>query len=176
MASLNYLMQWEGDSTQALDSFTWQSREVIFPKRVRLCCGRVIFETGDLDDYWDEVETRAKIIKRNAQKIAAMDVGIGYQGGGWPVGSLPLAGIDLETVSAEPSYSGDLALTIYIYADGTQVASKSLYTTGIFKFDPGVKARQWSYKIVGNVDSVKRVDLASSVRELQLMAGREAEV
>lgn len=168
----NFVCQFEGDSTQRM-TFTRKCGEYLFDAKVKLCVGRVQFAMGDLDDYWDQVEARLETIDRNAQKIAAFDLGVGsYQSGAWIWESRPVAGDLLETVPSAPTYSGDLSLTLSVYAEnsgGTMALTNTITVdhNQIFKFNPGIMSRKWQYELSGNVEKVIRVDLASSVDEIK---------
>ena len=170
MGEFHYIYEWEGDSTQAYNPFIWKGADFVFPKKVRLCAGRIIFTNGDLQDYWDLVVARNELIERNRQRIAALALGlVGFDtgAGGYSTGDLPIGGDALEVVPAEPVYAGDLSLTIKIYGDGDLRVTKTIYTPQPFRFDAGDAARRWSYRLDGNVSEVQRVDLATSVEELK---------
>jgi len=174
MATDQTVYQFEGDTTAALGNFTWRSRKAMFPRQVKMCCGRVIFTEGDLADHQALVEARREAIKRNQAKIAAGLAGAtGSIGGGYPIGTALLTATELETVPAAPSYSGDLSLQIKIYADGTLKKTVTIYESGVFKFDPGVRARSWHFELVGNVDLVEWAAIATTVRDLMRYADDE---
>ncbi len=163
----NEVYEWEGDQTQALGNLFWESRTWITPGRPRLSCARVLFDTGDLDDYWRLVQDRQEIIDRNAAKLASGQLGTtGGAEGGYIFGDYPIAGDNLEEVPAEPVYGGTLSLVFRLYADGVLKFTKQLYTTRIFKLRGGYRAQKWKVVLEGNVDRIQRVDVASSVQEI----------
>jgi len=163
----NTVYQFEGDQTQALTNMTWKSKLFISPKKVTINVARVIFDEGDLDDFWDLVNARAEQIRRNERLLAEGAVTGTELGGGLTFAEYVLAGDGLETVVAAPSYSGDLSLTFKLYADDTLKFTKTLYTSEIFKCSTGYRSREWYFQLEGNVDSVLRVDAATSIRELK---------
>jgi len=164
----NMVYEWEGDDTQALSSFTFKGRKEMFPKRVRFVYARVLFARGDLDDYYDLVAARNDVIKRNKAKIAEGSIdGVGGRiGGGFWFGETAVAGDDLETVPDEPTYSGDLSLSLKIYVDGTLENTISVYDEKPFRIGIQKKSTEWDFELVGNVDKVHKLDAASSMKEL----------
>lgn len=163
----NNIYEWEGDQTQALSNFYWDSREFVTPGRPRLSCGRVVFTEGDLVTYYDAVRAREDIIERNAARLASGLLGTtGGAEGGYIHGAYPIAGDNLEEVPAAPTYGGTLSLIFYLYADGVLKMTKQLYKTGIFKLPGGYRALKWKIVLEGNVAKVQKLDVASSVQEL----------
>ena len=163
----NEVYQWEGDQTQAFSSFYWESAEFVTPGRVRLSCARVVFDTGDLEAYYQSVLDRQAIIDRNAAKLATGQLGTtGGAEGGYIFGVYPIAGDNLEDVPAAPVYGGSLSLQFRLYGDGVLKITKQLYTTRIFKLPGGYRALKWKIVLTGNVAKVQRLDVATSVREL----------
>lgn len=168
MGNANMIYEWEGDSSQALSNFTHKGRKELFPKRVRFVYARVLFVQGDLDDYWDLVEARNDVINRNKAKIAegTIDGSGGRVGGGFWFGEESVTGDALEDVPDEPTYSGDLSLSLKIYVDGTLENTISVYDTKPFRIGVQKRSADWEFELVGNVDKVHRLDVASSMREL----------
>jgi hypothetical protein len=167
MAFDNIVYEWEGDDTQAFGNMTWESPEVVSNGRNRLSCGRVLFDVGDLQAFYDTVRDREEIIARNAAKLATGQLGTtGGNEGGYIFGKYPIAGDNLEVVPAEPTYGGVLALTFKLYGDGVLKFTKQLYTNAVFKLAGGYRAQKWIIRLEGNVDKVQRIDVASSVEEI----------
>ena len=138
MAYDNKVYQWEGDSTQAFDTMYWESPEVVTDGRIRMSCARVLFDVGDLEAFWNTLEAREELIRRNSAKLATGLLGTtGGDEGGYIFGQYPLAGDNLEAVPALPSYGGSLSLIFRLYADGVLKFTKTLYTNKIFKLAGG---------------------------------------
>lgn len=172
MAYTNEVNEWEGDTTQYGDNYTWESKDYLFDGRVRMDVARVLFESTDLSDYNDELEARADLLARNRAKIAAGVTGI-LPGGGWDFDGVVLGGDALEEDPGAPTYSGDDTLTFYLYADGVLKHTQTVTSTKPFKLPGGYRSRRWKFKLIGNV-AVKRADIASSVHEI-MMDNREVE-
>lgn len=169
----NEVYEWEGDQTQAFDNFYWESREFVTPGRIRLSCARVVFDVGDLEAYYQLVLDRQEIIDRNAAKLASGQLGTtGGIEGGYIHANYPIAGDNLEDVPAEPTYSGDLSLQFKLYADGSLIFTKQLYTNRIFKLPGGYRGLKWKIVLTGNVAKIQRCDVASSVQEIMRLQGR----
>jgi hypothetical protein len=167
MAYDNVVYEWEGDDTQPFDTMQWESPEIVTDGRIRLSAGRVLFDVGDLEAFWQTLVDREEIIRRNAAKLATGQLGTtGGSEGGYIFGNYPIAGDNLEAVPAEPTYGGSLALTFKLYADGVLKFTKQLYTNRIFKLAGGYRAQKWIIRLEGNVDKVQRVDVATSVEEI----------
>ena len=79
----------------------------------------------------------------------------------------PIAGDNLEDVPVEPEYNGELELTFRLYTDDVLRHTKQLYTTQIFKLPGGYRGRRHYFEIEGNVERIKRIDLATSIWELK---------
>jgi len=167
MGNANLICEFEGDDTQKLSNMVWE-KEYLFPKKIRLSAGRVIFTPGDLADYQALVEAYETVVTANLLKLASFNLGaIGGAAGGFPIGSYPLAGDNLEELPAAPTYSGDKELVLKIYSEDVLRVTIPLYHNEIFKFNAGSKKRKWKYRIEGNVDQVTLVDLATSVDEIK---------
>lgn len=163
----NNIYEWEGDQSQALAPFWWESREFVTPGRPRLSCARVVFTEGDLATYWALVTAREDIIERNAARLASGLLGTtGGAEGGYIHGVYPIAGDNLEEVPAAPIYGGTLSLKFYLYADGVLKLTKQLYTSRIFKLPGGYRGLKWKIVLEGNVDKVQKLDVATSVQEI----------
>jgi len=168
MGFINNIFEWEGDQTQAFGNLLWRSKEYLYPKKIRFAACRIIFNTGDLEAYWALVEERQAIIDRNADKLATGQLGtIGGLEGGYIHAQYPIAGDNLEDVPAEPVYAGDLELTFRLYTDDVLRHTKQLYNTQIFKLPSGYRGRRHYFELEGNVERIKRIDLATSVWELK---------
>lgn len=168
MATANMIYEWEGDATQALGSFTYKTREFIFPSRIRLSYARALFERGDLSDYWDLVEARNDVISRNKAKIAegTIDGAGGRVGGGFWFAETAISSPDMETVPDAPVYAGDLTLTLKTYCDGTLSSTQTIYSYRPFRIGVNSRHTKWQFELIGNVDAVHRFDAASSIREI----------
>lgn len=167
MAVTNEIYEWEGDQTQGFGDFYWESREFVTPGRIRLSCARVVFDVGDLAAFYQTLVDRQEIIDRNAAKIASGQLGTtGGIEGGYIHAQYPIAGDNLEAVPAEPTYSGDLSLQFLLYADGSLILTKQLYTTKVFKLPGGYRALKWKVVLTGNVAKIQRCDVATSVQEI----------
>jgi len=168
MGYINNIFEWEGDHTQAFGNLLWKSKEFLYPKKIRFAACRIIFLPGDLEAYWAEVEARQAIIDRNADKLATGQLGtIGGLEGGYIHAQYPIAGDNLEDVPAEPEYTGELQLTFRLYTDDVLRHTKQLYTTQIFKLPGGYRGRRHYFELEGNVERIKRIDLATSIWELK---------
>lgn len=169
MATNNNVFEWEGDNTQALASFSIKTRKEILKGRERIAYGRILFETGDFDAYWALVKERDDIIARNKAKISQgnVDGAGGAVGGGYWFGVVPIAGDDLETVPAVPSYTGDLVLSLLIYMGGTLINTIAIYHEKPFRLGTAGKRNiTFEAKLVGNVEKVHQMDFGASVKEI----------
>lgn len=172
MSFANYIWQWEGDQTQAFGNMLWKSKEYLYPKKIRFAAARIIFNTGDLDEYQALLDQRAAIIARNLEKLATGNIGtIGGTEGGYIHALYPIAGDNLEDVPPEPEYAGELQLIFKLYCNDVLRHTKQLYTTEIFKLPGGYRGRRHFFTLEGNVERVKRVDLATSIWELKYDQG-----
>jgi hypothetical protein len=168
MGFANYIWQWEGDETQAIGNMFWKSKEFLYPKKIRFAACRIIFITGDLDDYQALVDERNAIISRNLEKLSTGQIGtIGGNEGGYLHALYPIAGDNLEDVPLEPTYAGELELTFKLYTNDVLRHTKILYTTEIFKLPGGYRGRRHYFTLEGNVERIKRVDLSTSIWELK---------
>lgn len=171
MAYITEIYEWEGDTTQGFDQFQWGCRQMKMSTRRRLAFGQVLFEEGDLDDYQAELDAYNDTLNNNKQIISSGL--LVFESGpqeGFPVGIVPIAGTQLADAGTEPTYSGDKSLTLYVYRNGTLVATKSIYNERPFRTGVGksTQGNEWKFVIKGNVDRVKRVCLAPSVDELKV--------
>ena len=167
MAYDNVVYKWQGDATQPLDNMYWESPEIVMDGRIRMSCARVLFDVGDLAAFWQTLVDREEIIARNAAKLATGQLGTtGGNEGGYIFGKYPIAGDNLEAVTALPTYGGTLSLVFKLYADGVLKFTKQLYTNRVFKLAGGYRGQKWIVSLEGNVDKVQRVDVASSVEEI----------
>lgn len=168
MGNANLVYEWEGDATQALNPFTYKGRKELFTKRLRFAYARVLFEKGDLEDYWTLVEARNDVISRNLAKIAegSIDGSGGRVGGGFWFAEAPVAGAALETVPDLPVYAGDLELSLKTYLNGTLKSTKEVYSDKPFRLGVSERGTAWEFEVVGNVDKISQIDVATSVREI----------
>ena len=168
MGNANLVYEWEGDSTQALASYTYKTRKFLVSSRVRFAFARVLFELGDFEAYWDLVKARNDVIARNLAKIAegSIDGAAGRVGGGFWFAEAPITSSTLETVPDLPVYAGDKTLQLKTYAGGTLQSTKEIYSDKPFRLGVDVKSTDWEFEIVGNADEIHQVDIATSVREI----------
>ena len=168
MGNANLVFEWEGDATQALGSLTYKGRKELFAKRLRFSVARILFERGDLEDHWDLVEARNDIITRNLAKIAegSIDGAGGRVGGGFWFAEVPIVGTMLETVPDLPVYAGDLTLSFKTYLAGTLVSTKTIYSDKPFRIGVSQRGTAWEFEVIGNVDRISQIDVATSVREI----------
>jgi len=159
--------KWEGDETQAYSNFVWESRDHLMPKKIRLAAGKIEFVEGDLDDFYATYAAWLQTRANNTAKIAAYSLGSITPVGGFDLGVYGPADDDLEALGAEPTYEGDLELTLKIYSDGVLRVTKSIYSNEIFRFNAGDKKNNWKYRLEGNVNRVKSVLLASTAWEIK---------
>lgn len=179
MATSNHLYQFEGDPTQPLPSFTYRYRRELLPKRIRPAYARVLFEEGDFADYMLWVETRNAAITANQMILSeySLSGSGGRVGGGFWFSVVPIAGssalistitvngvvYDITTV---PVYAGDLSLTLNVYLKGVLVKSISVYNDKPFKLGLDERGKDWQFELVGNVERVMQLDIATSVAEI----------
>ena len=72
----NKIYEWEGDDTQPYpNNFVWESGRILLPYRKTFNCARVIADTDDRQDYYDDIEARRLIISRNNARISALFIG-----------------------------------------------------------------------------------------------------
>lgn len=163
-----WLWEWEGDQTQSFDQFNFTSKEFLYPKKIRFAAARVIFTTGDLDEYAALIAEREAIIRRNELRLAEGQLGvIGGIEGGYIWDQHPIGGDALEDVPLQPAYAGDLVLKFRLYTDNVLRFEKDLITTEIFKLPGGYRGRRHFFTLEGNVQRIKRFDIATSVWELK---------
>jgi hypothetical protein len=158
----NNIYQWEGDTTQPYpNNFIYHSGRILLPMKKTFYCARVIADTGDRQTYFEAVEARNRAIKRNNERISrgiTWNPVIGYD--------IEINGNDLETVPVVADYSGSFRLLVKIYGDGNLLHTKEVYASDRpWIISQGIRARAWEIQIEGNV-TVRRFDLADSVREL----------
>lgn len=169
MGTNNMVYEWEGDSSQALGSFTVKTRVELLKGRERIAYGRIIFKTGDFDAYWALVKTRNDVIARNKAKISqgAIDGAGGATGGGYWFGEVPIAGSALETVPDEPVYAGDQAFSLEIYMGSALVNTIEVYHQKPFRLGTsGQRNITFEAKLIGNVAEVHQIDFGASVKEV----------
>lgn len=178
MTTSNHLFQFAGDPTQPLPSFVYRFRRELVSRRIRPGYARILFEQGDLIAFETWVTTRESYLTLNKQLLAegGIDGAGGRVGGGFWFSEVPVAGTALvETflldgspysIETIPIYAGALALEFRIYKAG--VLHKTLTVTSQKPFRIGVtgKDTDWQAEVVGNVERVKRVDVATSVEEI----------
>lgn len=165
----NNIYQWEGDLTQPYpNNMIWKSGRVLLPIRKTFNCARIIADTGDRQDYYDDVEARRVIIARNTARISRLFIGgsISEEEIG---NNIEVNGDNLEDVPVVGAYSGDFDMTVNIYGDDDLLFSKDVYATDKpFWIPGGIHARAWEIEIIGNV-RVRRFDMADSIDELKVI-------
>ncbi len=166
MVYVNEISEWEGDTSQYGNNYTWESKDYVFDSRVRMAVARVLFSSTDLSTYNALLEERADLLARNRAKIASGVTGI-LPGGGWDFDGNVLGGDALEPDPSAPTYAGDDELTFYLYADGVLKHTQIVTSPNPFSLPGGFRARRWTIKLIGNI-AVKRVDVAASVHEIML--------
>ncbi len=168
MGNANLVYEWEGDSTQALASYTYKTRRSLASTRVRFAFARILYELGDHEEYWDLVNARNDVIDRNLAKIAegSIDGAGGRIGGGFWFAEAPISGSTLETVPDLPVYAGDKTLVLKTYAKGTLQSTKTIYSDKPFRLGVAGRNTDWEFEIIGNADNIHQLDVATSVREI----------
>lgn len=168
MGNANMVYEWEGDSTQALTSYTYKIKRFLIPKRVRFAFARILFELGDFEAYWALVQVRNDVIARNLAKIAegSIDGAGGRIGGGFWFAEAPISSTSLETVPDLPVYAGDKTLVLKTYAGGVLQSTKEIYSDRPFRLGVDVRSLDWEFEIIGNADKIHQLDIATSVREI----------
>ena len=179
MATANHLYQFEGDETQPLPSFTYRYRKELLPKRARPAFARVLFDKGDIEDYIQWVAIREAAITANQMIISEYGLsGCGGRiGGGFWFSVVPIAGAAalistitvggvVYNITTVPVYAGVLELTLNIYMAGTLVKSVPVYDEKPFRIGIDTRGSDWQAELVGNVERVKRLDIASSIPEI----------
>jgi len=174
MAYVNEIYEWEGDASQPYENtYTWRSKKYLLPVRTTFTCGRVIAEYQDREDYWETVEARDEVLRRNRARIAAGAL-LGLIGDE-ELGERELDGDILEDVPEVADYSGDYALAFKVYCDDVLRLTKEIYVGVPFRLGDGFRGRTWEIEVIGNV-IVKRVDLASSMEELKTLIKTQEEM
>lgn len=168
MGNPNRIYEWEGDSTQALASYTYKTRRFLIPKRARFAFARILFELGDFEAYWVLVGIRNDVISRNLAKIAegSIDGAGGRVGGGFWFAEVPISGSTLETVPDLPVYAGDKTLVLNTYTGGVLQSTKTIYSDRPFRLGVDARSSDWEFEIIGNADKIHQLDIATSVREI----------
>jgi hypothetical protein len=181
MAISNHLYQFEGDpAQQPYPSFTYRYRREVLTRKVCPKYARVIFEKGDLSDYLNWIALREQAIKTNQMILSeyGIDGAGGRVGGGFWFSVVPIAGaqlietiwLDEETevdITTIPIYGGDLSLVLNIYMDGTLEKSITVIDEKPFRTGLSNRSSDWQFELVGNVERVKRLDVATSMDELK---------
>lgn len=168
MGNANLVYEWEGDSTQALDSYTYKTRRFLVPKRMRFSFARILFELGDFEAYWALVQERDDVIARNLAKIAegSIDGAGGRVGGGFWFAEAAISSSMLETVPDLPVYAGDKTLQLKTYVSGVLESTKEIYSDRPFRLGVELRSTDWEFEIIGNADKIHQLDIATSVREI----------
>ncbi len=170
------IMQFEGDTTQALNSFTWRTRENTYDNKLRMNYGVVLFEQGDLLAFEAAVQAYNDIIIANQNTLSSNR--IIYENGpheGFDIAARALAENLLIDPGSLPVYAGDLTLTLNTYVDGTLKNTKTIIGEQPFRIPDTGKGRLWEFEIIGNVEKVKRMDFASSMEEIKQILQEQQE-
>jgi len=174
MATNNKIFRWQGDTTQPYeDFFYWKSKTYLLPVRTTFGVARVIATTGDREAFYQTLATRNDTIRRNNERLSLDNVGGAIGENVIGDGSFEIGGDSQEEVAAEPSYSGDFDLSVNFYADGVLKFTKQVYASNVpFRLNDGYRGRSFEIEVFGNV-TVRRIDMASSMRELQKVMAQE---
>lgn len=179
MSVTNHIYEFEGDVTQVKNPFYYKFKEEIFPKRIRFLFARIVGNLGDLTNYWHWVRDRIDILNANNLLLAegGVDGAGGRIGGGfvfaeWPIaGTLLFDSVDVDgtiyDLDIEPIYAGDLSLQLEIYQDGTLIDTIDVYSQEPFRLGITSKSISWQFRILGNVENIKFVEVATSMAELK---------
>lgn len=159
-----YAYEWEGDTTQPKGNFTWKSKKFLLPANAAFPAARVKFTSAGRVAYWTLVEAYNAALAQNRALISAMAVG-GTLGETMPGEDIPVGGDDLEDLPSLPSYTGDDALQLKVYMNGTLIETKEVYHEKPFKIT-AKRGRTIEVEVIGNV-TVAEVAVASSVAELK---------
>ena len=161
--------EWEGDQTQALRNFTWRSKQFVFDNRPSHLYAVILFDQGDLEDYFAAVEAWYDVIRQN--RLILLTQGIFQDGlpdgSGFPIGTQPITGTTLINPGPFPQYAGDLELTFRAYVDEVLQFTKTILNQRPFRVGTRKRGRRWSFELEGNVDRVLRMDVASSMQEIK---------
>lgn len=166
MGYYNLAMQWEGDTTQPFTSnLVWKSKRHTFIKRASFNCFLVIANTGDRQDWYEDLLEYRAILKRNASLISNGCEG-GMIGEMIPGSEMSINGDNLSDADLS-AYSGDFELTVTFIVNGTTLCTLDVYASDVpMRLPGGVRGRSFEYQIEGNVDRIRRFEMASSMEEL----------
>lgn len=177
--STNSIYKFEGDATQPLPSMTYRYRKEVLTERIRPAYARVLFEKGDIADYIRWVEIRNAAITANQMIISEYGLsGCGGRiGGGFWFSVVPIAGVNsfittitvngvVYDITTVPVYAGVLELNLNIYRAGVLVKAIPVYDDKPFRTGIDTRGNDWQFELVGNVERVKRLDVAASVAEI----------
>jgi len=163
----NTVYEWEGDDTQPYPvNFIWRSRKYLIPYEKTFNCAVVIAVTDDREEYYNDLEERKRIIRRNNARISANAVE-GAIGEGSIGEDIEIDGDELEEVPTVSEYSGDFNLQVKFYIDGVLHFTKEIYALDKpFRIPGGVRGTLFEVQIEGNV-RVKKFVMADSMDELK---------
>ena len=168
MAYITEIFEWEGDETQPFGTFNWRTKQFNMDNRMRFGYGRIYFDEGDFDAYNAALAAYNEQVNQNLGYLSGgyvMYVNAPHQG--WPIGGLPLAGSVIRDPGSAPSYTGTKTLTLHTYADEVLQSSVQIFDENPFRVDAQLRSNRWSFEVEGNVEAVKRMEFAPSVRELK---------
>lgn len=178
MTTTNHLYEFGGDPTQPLPNIAYRFKKEIFPKRVKPAFARIIFDEGDLDDFNEWVTQRQIVVRRVNQVYAESEIdgSGGRVGGGFWFGYAPISGVDVpDTVTVNgveydletvPLYAGPLTLQFKVYKNGVLAETFDVSNSKPFRLGLSGRDTTWQFEINGNVEHIKRIDIASSMQEL----------
>ena len=168
MAYITEIYEWEGDETQPFGTFNWKTKLYNMGNRMRFGYGRIYFDEGDFDAYNAALDAYNLLINQNLGYLSGgyvMYVNAPHQG--WPIGGLPLAGSVIRDPGVVPSYTGTKTLSLKIYVDDVLISTMQIFNQFPFRIDAQVRANRWEFELEGNVENVKRIEFAPTVRELK---------
>jgi len=173
MAYITEIYEWEGDETQPFGTFNWKTKLYNMIDRMRFGYGRIYFDEGDFDAYNAALDAYNLLVNQNLGYLSGgyvMYVNEPHQG--WPVGGLPLAGSVIRDSGALPTYVGAKVLSLKIYVDETLISTTQIFNQFPFRLDAQLRSNRWEFELEGNVENVKRIEFAPSIKELtQLQQG-----
>src|SRR4030042_264050 len=124
---INKINEWEGDNTQPYPSnCIWESKEYLYPFLVTFNCARIIAETDDRTEYFEDIEAYKRLLSRNLERISGFL--LGGSNGENTIGEVEIHGDFLEEVVSVSDYSGDFDLSVKFYVDDILIFTKEVYS------------------------------------------------
>ncbi len=168
MAYITEIFEWEGDETQPFGTFNWKTKLYQMGRRMRFGYGRIYFDEGDFDAFNAAVAAYNEAINQNLQYLSGgyvIFVNAPHQG--WPIGGLPLAGSVIRDAGSAPTYTGDKTLSLKVYTDDTLRSTTQIFNETPFRVNAQRKSNRWEFELEGNVENVKRMEFAPTMREIK---------